>query len=437
MTENQHLHETEALCPVCLATLPAEVFADGDGVVWMERTCPEHGRFCTRMWHDSEHYQLLRSMSFPRTYPHETFPTDKPCPFSCGPCSRHRRQGTLLEIEVTQRCNLHCPVCFMSAEDDESDPTLDEIASMYDTIARITSTDCGVQITGGEPTCREDLEEIVRMGRARGFWGVEVNTNGLRIAHEDGYLERLKAAGCTGIYLSFDGFTNEVYQATCGANLLDVKMRVVERCRESGLQVVLAMTVVSGLNDDQLGQMVRFAIDNSDIVVGLALQPAFTSGRFEADRVIAMNMGDVIKMLEDQTDGLIVTDDIWPLGCSNPLCDTGTYLAKSPDSTDPSGYIPATRGLTREQYLEAYNPSSPQGSVFTDILNSRGLDLEGGISLIIMNYMDVNSMDLQRLQECSMFVTVPDGRTIPFCSYHMTDRSGKRIYPPWGKEELA
>ena len=146
------LHKTTALCPDCLDELPAEVYADAEGVVWMERTCPDHGRLATRMWPDAEHYQWLRSLAFPMTAPQNTLAATAPCPHGCGTCSRHQRRGTLLEIEVTRNCNLHCPVCFMSAETGEGDPTLAEISDMNDVIANAVGTDGAVQITGGEPT---------------------------------------------------------------------------------------------------------------------------------------------------------------------------------------------------------------------------------------------------------------------------------------------
>ena len=139
-----------------------------------------------------------------------------------------------------------------------------------------------MQLTGGEPTVRADLPEIVRMGRERGFWGVEVNTNGVVIARDPAYLRRLVEAGCTGIYLQFDGVSAEPYRTIRGADLLDVKLRAVENCRAAGIQVVLAMTIVSGVNDQEIGATLRYALDNADVVAGLALQPAFTSGRFEA-----------------------------------------------------------------------------------------------------------------------------------------------------------
>lgn len=427
------LHKTGALCPTCLKEYPAEVYADDDNIVWMTRECPEHGRLDTRMWPNADHYEWLRSEAFPKIKPQNTLPITDGCPFGCGTCARHERRGTLLEIEVTRNCNLHCPVCFASAENGDDDPTLDEIRAMYQVIADAVGTDGAVQITGGEPTTRKDLKDIIYMGREMGFWGIEINTNGLVISSVPGYLEDLVGAGLTGVYLSFDGVTGDVYEATCGRDILDVKLRAIERCREIGIQVVLSVAVVSGVNDHQIGDILRFALENSDVVAGLALQPAFTSGRFEADRAIPMSAGDVIYSLAEQSDGLLEVKDIWPLGCSNPLCDTGVFLVKSDDAEHESGFYPATRRMTMEEYAQGYSPDSPQGSVFLDILYNKGVEVKTGLSVIIMNYMDAVSMDTQRLRECSMMVTVPDGRAIPFCSYHLTNRAGERIYSPWCK----
>lgn len=431
------LHETTALCPQCFRELKTQVYADADDVVWMARTCPDHGETVTRLWQNAEHYEWIRTHGFPKVRPQNTLPCTEPCPFGCGTCARHERKGTLLEIEVTRNCNLHCPVCFASAETGESDPTIEEISAMYDTIANAVGIDGAVQITGGEPTCRKDLPQIIRMGREKGFWGIEVNTNGLVIAARDGYLESLVEAGLTGVYLSFDGLTGDVYEGTCGRDILDVKLKIIERCRECCIQVVLSVAVVAGLNDNQLGDLLRFAMENSDVVAGIALQPAFTSGRFDARRSMPMTAGDVIEKFVAQSDGLLDLYDIWPLGTSSPLCDTGVFLLHDEErATHPSGFVPASRFITTDEYHAGFNPDSPQGSVFYDILTAKGVPVSDGLSIIIMNYMDAITMDTQRLRECSMMVTTPSGLAIPFCSYHLTDANGCRIYPPWMKEEL-
>jgi uncharacterized radical SAM superfamily Fe-S cluster-containing enzyme len=395
----------------------------------MARTCPQHGSSETMIWPDVDHYLWITSLAFPKVLPRkETLhPSIKACPSGCGICQRHQRKPTLVEIEVTQRCNLRCPVCFMSAGDSSTDVPLERLADFFDTIAQTAGVETGVQITGGEPTSRPDLPQIIQMGRKRGFWGIEVNTNGLVIARDRDYLKALVEAGLTGIYLQFDGVTSEPYSRIRGADLLSTKLAAIENCREAGVQVVLAMTIVSGVNSDEMGAVIDFALENVDVVAGVALQPAFTSGRFETRRIVPLTMGDVIFMLEEQTKGLIRVEDIWPLGCSHPLCDTGTFLV-----ADGGAYLPVTRDLSREDYLALYNPDSPQGSVFGDIVAKKHLSPERGLSVIIMNYMDALSMDLERMEECSMFVTMADGRLIPFCSYQLTDCSGRRVYPPWG-----
>jgi 7,8-dihydro-6-hydroxymethylpterin dimethyltransferase len=422
------LHATRALCPHCLAALSADIVAHDDGTVWMTRDCPEHGTFETYLWPDRIHYEHMRSLAFPPVAPLHAIPMTADCPRACGICSHHARKATLAEIEVTQRCNLRCPVCFMAAEHEDDEMTPERFRSFFQAIADATGFDTGVQLTGGEPTVRSDLADIVAIGREMGFWGIEVNTNGVVISHDLAYLEGLVAAGLTGIYLQFDGLTPEPYQQIRGSDLLAVKLAAIENCRHAGVQVVLAMTIVAGLNDDQIGDVIRFALENNDVVAGIALQPAFTSGRFETNRAVPLTMGDVIFMLEEQTQGIIHTEDIWPLGCSHPLCDTGTYLVRGEGDT----FTPLTRDLTRAEYLEAYDAGSPQGSVFLDIATRRQLNLKGGLSLIIMNYMDAATMDLERMEQCSMFCTMADGRLVPFCSYQLTDCAGRRVHPPLG-----
>lgn len=428
MSEEQVVHTTRALCPECLRVLKARISADRQNKVWMTRTCPEHGETKTMIWPDAEHYQWISSLAFPKVAPspQTVRPSDLPCPTGCGICQRHRRKPTLVEIEVTQRCNLRCPVCFMSAESTSSDVPLTKITDFIEAIAVSAGTNTGVQLTGGEPTVRSDLAQIIELVRARGFWGVEVNTNGVVIARDKAYLQDLITHGLTGIYLQFDGLTSDVYQQIRGADLLATKLAAIENCRSLGVQVVLAMTIVSGINDKQLGDVISFATKNSDVIAGVALQPAFTSGRFDAKRVVPLTMGDVIFMLEEQTEGLITVKDIWPLGSSHPLCDTGTFLVKQGEA-----FVPITRDLTREEYLELYSPDSPQGSVFLDIVARKGQSYRDGLSIIIMNYMDAFTADLERMEECSMFVTMPNGALIPFCSYQLTNCSGERVFPPW------
>jgi uncharacterized radical SAM superfamily Fe-S cluster-containing enzyme len=332
----------------------------------------------------------------------------------------------LIEIEATQRCNLRCPVCFMSAEAASPDPSLRQLESIYANILKKAGGQTSIQLTGGEPTLRKDLPEIIRAGRKAGFSAIEINTNGLVLSRNPQFLSDLTEAGCTGVYLQFDGLTPEVYTQIRGEDILADKLQAIENCRREGIQVVLAMTIIQGVNQDQIGAVLNFALDNLDVVVGVALQPAFTSGRFDIKDARRLNMGDVVFMLAEQTDGLILPYEMWPLSCSHPLCSCGTQLIKDGDR-----FVPATRHITRDEYQAAFDPHSPQGSIFADILARKNGNTAPGLSVVVMNYMDVISMDIKRLMECSMTVSTDNDRLIPFCAYQMTDMNGKRLYPAW------
>jgi uncharacterized radical SAM superfamily Fe-S cluster-containing enzyme len=240
------------------------------------------------------------------------------------------------------------------------------------------------------------------------------------------------------VYLQFDGLTGDVYRQIRGRDLLAEKRLAIETCREVGVQVVLSVALVDGINMDQIGSILTFALENLDVVVGLALQPVFTSGRFDVAPTRRLGMGDVIFELARQSGGLIEPTDLWPLGCSHPLCSCSTLLYPLDGELKP-----VTRLMVRDEYIEQFDPYSPQGSVFSDIIAriepAGMLDKKWGrgLSIVIMNYMDAQTMDLARLKDCSMTACMPDGRLIPFCAYQLTDKDGQRVYPSYGMEPLA
>jgi len=305
---------------------------------------------------------------------------------------------------------------------------------MFEEICRYEGPNIAIQLTGGEPTIRVDLPDIVAAGRSTGFTAIEVNTNGLVIARERDYLRALKDAGLTGVYLQFDGLTPEVMQRLRSADLLETKLQAIENCRAEGVPVVLAATIIEGINDYQVGELITFALNNPDVICGLALQPAFESGRFDIPaRGQRLSMGDVVNLVAEQTGGRIAVQDFWPLGCSHPLCSCATYLLGDADD-----YAPLTRQIDEDTYRAHFDAKSPQGSVFADVLAKMYPDADStrGLSVLIMGYMDAWTIDLKRVQECSMTVATPEGRAIPFCTYHLTDAEGRRLYP-FGQERIS
>jgi 7,8-dihydro-6-hydroxymethylpterin dimethyltransferase len=265
-----------------------------------------------------------------------------------------------------------------------------------------------------------------------GFTAVELNTNGLAIGRDIDYLRALKAAGVTNIYLQFDGVKPETTRALRGRDVLADKLQAIENCRKEEIPVILSVTIVKGVNDQEQGDLVRFAMHNLDVVRGLALQPAFVSGRFELEKPKHLSVGDVARLLAHQTGGKIRARDFWPVGSSHPLCYGSTYLLGEGDA-----YRPFTRDLDEADYLRMLSAESPQGAVFMDIVAASFPEgqLPVGLPILIMEYMDAWTMDLARARECNLAVSVADGSSIPFCVYHLMDGQGRRLYPHGGRRK--
>ncbi|PLX99899.1 MAG: radical SAM protein [Desulfuromonas sp.] len=427
--ESIHILETtQSLCSECLKVIDADITIE-DGAVYMHKSCPEHGDFRHYLWPDADHYQWHKSFTFGSVLPSHPQPVDESCPRDCGLCVDHQKHPRLVELELTHRCNLRCPLCFMSAMDERdalaAELSLDEIAARLEAIREQAGPQVSIQLTGGEPTIRKDLPEIVRLCRQAGFSAIEVNTNGVRIGKDENYVRELAAAGITGVYMQFDGLDDEVYRQIRGADLLDIKLKAIEHCRAAAVQVVLSMAVVKGVNEAQMGDVLRFGLNNIDVIAGIAYQPAFRSGRFEVDSDLPLTMGDVIFQLAGQSRGVIRPYDLWPTGCSHPLCDATTYIVRQ----FGRGYKALGQLVDAERYLEHYRLDSPQGSVLPDLADELCPDMVGpGLSILVMNYMSAHDFDLSRLKQCSMTVAGPDGRLLPFCSYQLTANDGRRLH---------
>jgi len=419
------IDQTESVCPHCLKTIPAIIY-EKDGSVYMDKTCPEHGLSSVYIWPDVDQYLWFNSFRFPSKSREPQTKSVSGCPHDCGLCPIHKRGIVLAEIEVTWRCNQSCPVCFMSAGDNIPDPSLETIDGILQTIQKYDKGYATLQITGGEPTVRTDLPDIIRLARKADFKTVEINTNGLVIGKDREFLHMLKEAGLTNIYLQFDGLTPEVTRILRGDGLFDLKLRAIENCRMENMPVILAPTIIKGINDSQMGGLIDFCMNNMDIIEGLAIQPAFLSGRFDVEMQKRLSLGDIAAMIEEQTDGKIAARDFWPLSCIHPLCACSTYLIGEGEH-----YSPLTGKISEADYKAHFDESSPQGSVFADTYNNMCQDGNSpkGLGVLIMSYMDAWTLDVKRLQECNLAVTIGDGRSIPFCAYHLTDTSGRRLYP--------
>lgn len=206
--------QTRSLCPICLRPVEASYIREEE-TVFLCKTCPEHGSFRVPAWKNpgaAPDFNLWRRGARIPAYP-DTPATRirQGCPYDCGLCPEHAQHTCTGLIEITQRCSLKCPICYAHASDHAEDPSVVDIARQLDTLEK-ASGPCNVQLSGGEPTEREDLPAIIRMAKSRAFPLVQVNTNGLRLGTEPGYAKKLKSAGLDSVYLQFDGMDDRIYR---------------------------------------------------------------------------------------------------------------------------------------------------------------------------------------------------------------------------------
>ena len=477
------LKKTRSLCPVCMKVIDAEVVEE-DGKALIRKECPKHGRFEDVYYSDVGVYKRFErfaeigdGIENPRTE------ESKGCPFDCGICPNHKSHTVLGIIDVTNRCNLKCPICFANAAAAGYvyEPTFEQIKEMMGNLRanRPTATPA-IQLSGGEPTLRDDLPEIVRAAKEAGFGEVEVNTNGIRLAQDIDFIRRLREAGACTIYLQFDGVTPEATIKARGADILDLKLKAIENCRKVGnIGIVLVVTLVKGVNDDQLGDIIQFAAENEDIVRCVNVQPVSFAGRISQKKrkQWRITIPDFMKAVERQTGGQIRTSDFFPVPFTVPIsrftsaymgeefvkftchehCGAATYLF-----VEDGEIIPITRFVDMEKLfglLDKYASELRKGGfmakarVLAKIVGEvpgtidmskapKGLDLlktllkilstgsydalakfhEKAILLACMHFQDAYNFDLGRVERCGIHYAVPDGRIIPFCTYNTIHR---------------
>lgn len=470
----REIKRTKSICPECLKVLDAVIFEENN-VVYIAKECPEHGPFQDIYWSDYGVYEKAKIFDYigeglenPRTI------TKSGCPYDCGICPQHKSHTVLAIIDVTNRCNLRCPVCFATAGTAGYvyEPTIDDIRGMLVNLRNNKPVPAeALQLSGGEPTIREDLPQIIRMAKELGFKHVEVNTNGLRIASDLDFCRTLREAGVSTIYLQFDGVSPEVYKFTRGVNLIEVKEKAIENCRKAGIDsVVLVCTLIKGVNDREVGDIIRFAVKNSDVVRCVNFQPVSLCGRIPAKERMSMRITipDWMKLVEEQTNGQIKISDFYPVPTvvpvskavgaiknrryveftAHPHCGMATYIFVEDGRIVPITRYANVEGFIRSMrrvYEEASKGHKSRAKMHLigalrhvklgmlrkyvwPVLKTGSYKALGDlhrkmIMISAMHFMDPYNFDLERVQRCVIHYAVPDGRIIPFCTMNSIHRS--------------
>jgi len=436
---------TRSLCPECSQIIDAQVLIR-DGAVYLRKYCQQHGWYEALVSSDADWYLNSLKYNKPGAIPYK-FATnvEHGCPLDCGLCPEHQQHTCVGIIEITTRCNLSCPTCFADAGTGY-DLSLMQVEKILDQLLETEGQPEIVQISGGEPSIHPQILDILAAARKRGIRHVMLNTNGLRLAQDSDFVHQLVQYQPT-IYLQFDGLTDRPYQVLRGRELSDIKRQALSNLAEAGLHVILVPTIVHGVNDSEIGDILMFGLKHP-AVLGVNYQPVTFAGRCldRCDALYRTTLTDILHAVETQTNGLFKVSDFRPVPCPHPSCSACTYAFVDGDQV-----IPIPRLLNVDDYLDfVSNRSVPDlSSELQSVLEalwsmaammgsektSNALTCVACNSIIplpsefkftsehffmiqIHGFMDEHTFDVKRLMKCCVHELLPDGRAVPFCAYN-------------------
>lgn len=422
---------TKSVCPICLKRIDAEKIVDDDKNIYMEKQCSEHGKFKSLIWEgDLKSYLSWGNENIAVDPPVDGKPVSHGCPNDCGLCTDHLRKGCCMLLELTNRCNLHCPVCFANAgSESPRDQSLSEIEKQYDFLMAHGGP-FNIQLSGGEPTLRDDLPKIIKLGKEKGFSFFQLNTNGIRLAQDDGeYAKELFDSGLSTVFLQFDGIDDEVYLKLRGAPLFDVKLKAINNAIQAGLGVVLVPVIVPGINDNQIGHILDFAQQHQPGVRGVHFQPISYFGRCEEKRPqMPITIPKMLTLIEEQTKGKMKYDDFGCGGAENPYCSfhaayrDGKLLPKKSGSCCCCTTSDDSRENVANQWAGVKTIAEDGFDEFINEVHNATFEVSG------MVFQDAYNLDLERLQRCYICEVDLDYGIVPFCAYNLTNGEGQYLY---------
>jgi uncharacterized radical SAM superfamily Fe-S cluster-containing enzyme len=474
---------TQSLCPDCTRLIDATIREDAGKVV-MEKRCPEHGDFRDIVYSDAKLYLKMEEWTFGdnRGLENPAVTNATRCPDDCGLCNMHTSHTGLANVDLTNRCNLTCPVCFANANAAGYlyEPDFETVRKMLQAL-RNERPVAGriVQFSGGEPTIYPRFLDVLRMAREMGFSHTQVATNGIKFTSLE-FAQQCKEAGLHTLYLQFDGVCDDVYRRTRGESLWEKKLQSIENVKKAGLKIVFVPTIVKGLNEHQIGDIVRLALEYIECTSGISFQPVAFTGRIARHELESkrFTLSDFAHAVHQQTGIADPYQDWFPLSCVTPFsklisalrgeetttlschphCSLGTYLFVDQNrhavpvtqfvdvgpmlrDMDTLAHKAGKRRLQFFTKLEAWNSlrkffhqeKAPAGLNFTKFLQTlqgmtdkrygRGESERQGFTyrtlmLAGMHFMDSYNYDVERVKRCVIHYAAPNGLIYPFCAYN-------------------
>lgn len=470
----------QTLCPECKKVILGIEYVR-DNKVFMEKTCPEHGYCTDLLYSDAALLRKLEKWGFEDnaglSNPKITNATN--CPDSCGLCNLHTSHTCLGVVDLTNRCNLKCPICFANSNTQGYvfEPSFEQVVTMMQTLRDEKPTPAvAVQFSGGEPTLHPRFLDILKKAKELGFSHVQLATNGLNFLDLE-FVKKCEKAGLHQIYLQFDGFDDEAYKQTRGTALLEKKLKIIDNIRQTDMKICLVPTIVKGVNDKEVVPIIKFAIENSDVISAISFQPVAFTGRIDYEKRIKQRftLADMASLM-DLAGIAKIERDFYPLSMVAPFsrlieaitgqpkitmsahthCSTASYFLIDKDKKAyPFTSFLDVEGLMTEinekapkmkkarfklftkiqalNFMRKYYTAkkAPNGLSFLEFLKAlQGLtDKKLGRgeagkknyrTLLVagMHFMDAYNYDVERVKRCLIHYPSVEGKLYPFCTYN-------------------
>ncbi|MEM9485330.1 MAG: radical SAM protein [Cyanobacteria bacterium P01_F01_bin.116] len=448
---------TNSLCSRCLNKVEAKVIFQ-DGGVYLAKHCPTHGREEVLIADDIDYYRQTQTFIKPGDIPLKfNTPIKYGCPYDCGLCPDHEQHSCLTLIELTDRCNLTCPICYADSGVDEfggrhqrrHHRTLAEIEQMLDAIVANEGEPQVVQLSGGEPTIHPDFFAVLDLVKARPIKHLMINSNGLRIAQDRDFCERLTdyKPGIE-VYLQFDSFEETALRELRGTDLRATREQALARLNELNISTTLVVTVKKGLNDHEIGKIIDYALQQR-CVRGVTFQPIQAAGRLDGfdPKQDRYTLTEVRRSILEQTNHF-KPQDILPVPCHpdslamayalkikgkviplTGLFDTPTFVDMVPNSVLYEQH-PELKQQIFDLFSTGHSPSSAATSLkqllccLPLIPVPTGFTYENIFRVMVVQFMDAYNFDVRSVKRSCIHIVHPDGRIIPFDTYNLFYREG-------------
>jgi uncharacterized radical SAM superfamily Fe-S cluster-containing enzyme len=435
-----------SICSTCYRKVEAKIVFE-NGCVYMLKRCPIHGNERVLMADDVDYYRRSREVfikppEMPNRY---NTPVRYGCPYDCGLCTDHEQHSCLTLIEICDHCNLQCPICYSASGPHRPEfRTLEQIERMLDAVVRNEGRPDVVQISGGEPTLHPDFFTVLDMAKTRPIQHLMVNTNGIRIAKDAAFAERL-ATYMPGfeLYLQFDSLDEAPLRTLRGADLRSIRQQAIERLNALGVSTTLVVTLQRGVNDHELGRIIEWAVQQP-CVRGVTFQPVQVAGRLEGfdparDR---LTLTEVRRRILEQS-SLFRPEDLIPVPC-HPDSLAMAYALKIAGRVTPlTGLMDpkilieggrntivfendaAIRGHVFKVFSTNHSPQSSFNSLrdllccLPSVAVPEGIGYQNLFRVLIMQFIDAYSFDVRSVKKTCVHIAHPDGRIIPFDTYNL------------------